>query len=69
MSPGEEAEIELAAIIDDVRAGHLPFGTVAAEFAEEEASARDPRRIDVLRRALERLQDRQRPRAAGADLP
>lgn len=50
----DDAEIELEAIVADVRAGRLPLDTVADELAWEQTGD-DARRIGVLRRALAEL--------------
>lgn len=49
-----DAEIELEAIVADVRAGRLPIATVVDELAWE-LCGDDARRVEVLRRALEQL--------------
>lgn len=46
-----DAEIELEAIVADVRAGALPVDTIRDELAWE-LRGDDTRRVDVLRRAL-----------------
>jgi hypothetical protein len=53
--PREDADIELKAIVHDVRAGHLPITTVLDELAEEQEARHDPWRVEVLERALDEL--------------
>jgi len=53
-----DAEIELEAIITDVRTGHLPLDVVVEELREEQTGD-DHRRVEVLRRALARLDVRE----------